>query len=129
MNLEIFTICDAATVSGGKLNILGAFDTITSGEIPVVHRALAIVIRLRGKTGDIDNHKISLIAVDEQGDNKFPNIVTDFFFRKSEDVSNAVNFIMNIQDLKFEKLGTYYIKLKVDDNILGEIPLFIKQKN
>ena len=40
MRLEIFTLCDAATDSVGKLNILGSFDTLWAREAPVSHPAV-----------------------------------------------------------------------------------------
>ena len=38
MNIEVFSLCDAATVDvAGKLNVLGAFDTIGTGSMPTVY--------------------------------------------------------------------------------------------
>ena len=41
MRVEIFTLCDAATVdAGGKLSILGSFDRLNAREAPVIHPQL-----------------------------------------------------------------------------------------
>ena len=37
MKVEIFALCDAATESQGKLNLLGTFDQLVAGSVPVVH--------------------------------------------------------------------------------------------
>src|SRR3954471_3148287 len=35
MQLEVFTLCDAATEHAGKLNIIGTFDSLRAFEAPV----------------------------------------------------------------------------------------------
>ena len=35
VDIEVFTICDAATISCGKLNILGSFDRLYYQEVPI----------------------------------------------------------------------------------------------
>ena len=47
MNIEAFLLCDAATGHQGKLNVLGAFDTIYAKQLPVIHPACAIALRIR----------------------------------------------------------------------------------
>jgi len=44
MDVEIFALCDAATDSGGKLNILGAFDRVSTRQFPAVHPPCALGI-------------------------------------------------------------------------------------
>ncbi|MGC2353423.1 MAG: hypothetical protein WA496_08510, partial [Candidatus Udaeobacter sp.] len=48
MKVEIFTLCDAATVdAGGKLSILGSFDRLNAREVPVIHPQCSLAIKLR----------------------------------------------------------------------------------
>ena len=47
MRVEVFSLCDAATTDGGKLNLLGAFDAIWVKTMPVVHAQCAIALRVR----------------------------------------------------------------------------------
>jgi len=42
MNIEIIALCDAATDQQGKLNILGAFDTVFTKSLPTVHTQCAV---------------------------------------------------------------------------------------
>ena len=45
MKVEIFTLCDAATVdAAGKLNVLGSFDRLNAATAPVVHPQCALAI-------------------------------------------------------------------------------------
>ena len=46
MDIQIAALCDAATDSHGKLNILGTFDTINAGQLPAVHPQCSIALRL-----------------------------------------------------------------------------------
>ena len=46
MDIQIAALCDAATDSHGKLNILGTFDTINAGQMPAVHPQCSIALRL-----------------------------------------------------------------------------------
>ncbi len=47
MHAETFALCDAATDQGGKLNILGTFDTLYVPSVPAKHASCAIALRVR----------------------------------------------------------------------------------
>src|SRR4029079_17331486 len=48
MEVEIFTLCDAATLdAGGKFNILGSFYRLNAREVPIVHPHCTLAIKLR----------------------------------------------------------------------------------
>ncbi len=48
MKVEIFTLCDAATIdAAGKLNVLGSFDRLNSPAEPITHMHCALAIKLR----------------------------------------------------------------------------------
>ena len=52
MQTEIFTLCDAATLDHGKLNILGSFDTIWARAFPLDHPMCAVACKLRFEMGE-----------------------------------------------------------------------------
>ena len=59
MHIEVFSLCDAATVdAGGKLNILGAFDTIWAANIPVVYPHFGVALRVRFNSIERGEHKV-----------------------------------------------------------------------
>jgi hypothetical protein len=60
VNVEVFALCDAATDSGGKLNVLGAFDSLQVGAYPTVYPHCAVAVRIRFRR--IEQGKPSLLA-------------------------------------------------------------------
>src|SRR5947209_20267284 len=67
MQLEIFTLCDAATEHAGKLNIIGTFDSLRAFEAPVSHPQCAITGRLRFEAIEEGEHRVMLTFADEDG--------------------------------------------------------------
>src|SRR5439155_356479 len=61
MQAEIFTLCDAATVTGGKLNILGSFDTIGAHTFPCNHPLCAVACKLRFDVGEEGGGELPLL--------------------------------------------------------------------
>ena len=106
MKLEVFCLCDAATVAGGKLNILGAFDSLFANQIPAVHSQCAIALRMRFTRIEEGDHRIKITVVDEDGKSVMPALEGKMSVRfGAEDDSSVANFIINIQQLKLEKFG------------------------
>lgn len=127
MILEIFAICDAATVSGGKLNILGAFDSIYASEAPIVHSQCAMAVRLRFSRIEEGQHQIKVNLIDEDGKPVWPGLDGKIGVRFSgEDDSAVTNFIVNMHQLKFERFGTYSMNLALDGRHEASLPLVIK---
>ena len=46
MDIQIAVLCDAATDNNGKLNLLGAFDTIFTSQLPAIHPQCSIALRM-----------------------------------------------------------------------------------
>src|SRR5271156_3834845 len=53
MNIQVAVLCDAATDDNGKLNLLGAFDTIYTQQLPAVHPQCSIALRVTFFGGDV----------------------------------------------------------------------------
>lgn len=127
MRLEIFALCDAATVSGGKLNLLGAFDSIFSGQVPTVYAQCTIALRIRFTRIEEGDHRIKLNVVDEDGRNIMPSLDASMAVKfGAEEDSTVANLIINIQQLKIEKYGPYSIDLAVDGRHEASLPLLVK---
>ena len=123
MNIEAFLLCDAATDQQGKLNILGAFDNIFTKKVPVVHPACAIAARIRFEKKEEGSHQIKISIIDEDGKSIGPNLQgnIDVNIGANQDYSSA-NIILNIQRLKFEKIGRYWIELYIDNQMKSSLP-------
>jgi hypothetical protein len=129
MTIEVFALCDAATVSGGKLNILGAFDSVYATQLPMTHQQCAIALRMRFTRIEEGNHRIKINVVDLDGRPIMPGIDGNLGVKFSTDDESAVaNFIININQLKFERYGQYSIDLAVDSRHEASLPLNVKQK-
>lgn len=128
MKLEIFALCDAATDSRGKLNILGTFDQIYAAKIPVVHPACAIAIRMRFDKIEEGTHKVNLQLVDPDGRPVLQPMEGGVHPRMADEVDSvAVNLILNFQHIKFEDFADYQINLAIDDQSIASIPLRIRE--
>jgi len=128
MNVQIAALCDAATDYGGKLNLLGTFDTIMTQKLPAVHPQCSIGLRLVFNRIEEGSHKLKVNFVDEDGRLVMPSIDLSAEVIFPPDASFlARNFIINIQQLKFEKPGQYAIGIAMDGRQESSIPLQVRQ--
>jgi len=128
MNIEVYSLCDAATNDMGKLSMLGAFDTICATQMPVIHPQCTIALRMRFESIERGEHKVAVTFVDLDGKNIIPpaNGTISVNFPDGQR-SGSANLILNIQRLKLEKYGEYSIDLAIDGRSEGSLPLFVIQ--
>ena len=67
MELQVAVLCDAATDYGGKLNLLGAFDTIHATSLPAIHPQCTIALRMTFNKVEEGSHRVRINFVDEDG--------------------------------------------------------------
>jgi hypothetical protein len=128
MNVDVLALCDAATDQQGKLNILGAFDTIFAKEVPWMHPQCSVALRLRFQRIEEGKHKIRIHLVDEDGNLIIPSLDADLQVKLPANQDSAsVNMVLNLQRLKLEHYGTYAANLAVDGRQEGSIPLYVKE--
>jgi hypothetical protein len=128
MKVEIFTLCDAATVdAGGKLNILGSFDRLNAREVPIVHPHCALAIKLRFERVEEGQKRLRIAFVDQDGVAVMQNLdaTTEVRFL-GDDPSATVSVALNIQQLRLPRFDEYSIDLAVDGRQEASIPLFVK---
>jgi hypothetical protein len=127
MDVQIATLCDAATDYGGKLNLLGTFDTILAPQLPAVHPQCSVALRLVFSRIEEGPHRVKLNFVDEDGHAIMPSIElpADAIFPADSNFLSR-NFVINIQHLKFEKPGNYAIALAFDGRHEVSIPLHVR---
>ena len=128
MNIEAFLLCDAATDQRGKLNILGAFDTIWARKLPYIHPACAIALRIRFEISEEGNHPVKILVIDEDGKPAGPNLKGSVNVKVSENRNSMVtNLVLNIHGLKLEKYGQYRIDLTIDNQTIKDLPLTLRK--
>lgn len=128
MKIEAFVLCDAATNQQGKLNVLGAFDTVYAQKVPTVFQSCSIALRIRFQEIESGSHSIACTVADADGKLIMPKIEGNLNVKFSaESHSSALNLIFNIQKLKLERFGEYTIDLAVGARQEASIPLYVKE--
>ena len=128
MNIEAFLLCDCATESGGKLNVLGAFDSIFVKQMPAVHPACTIAARIRFQKIEEGEHKIRVNVIDEDGKAIVPRLDGNISVKVGGNVSSAVvNLVLNLQRLRLESYGEYRIDLAIDGRQEGSLPFNVRE--
>ncbi len=127
MNIQVAVLCDAATDDNGKLNLLGAFDTIYARELPAIHPQCAVALRVTFLGGDEGKRQLKLNFVDADGHAIMSPIEIPVEVVLPEDMHFGTrNFIINIQQLKFDEPGLYSVDLSLDEQSQASIPLLVK---
>src|SRR5580700_9955067 len=128
MNIQIAVLCDAATESGGKLNLLGAFDAIQAAQLPALHPQCSIALRITFNKVEEGEHKLRINFVDEDGQPIMKYIDLPIQVTMPEDAYFiTTNIIVSMQQLRFAKAGLYSIDIAMDGRQEIAIPLFVKQ--
>ena len=130
MNIEVFSLCDAATVDvAGKLNVLGAFDTIQTGNIPFVYSQCAIALRIRFENIERGEHRVTVNFVNLDGKHIIPPANGTINIQFLDDLrSGSANLVFNLQMLKLEDYGEYSIDLAIDGKKEATLPLFVRER-
>lgn len=127
MDIEVFALCDAATETGGKLNILGAFDCLYAQKFPVMHPQCSVALRIRFSRIEEGGHRIKINFVDEDGKSILPSLNANVEIKFKEEQHYVVsNLILNIHNLKIEKAGPYSIDLAINGKSEKSLPLFVR---
>ena len=129
MTIQIAVLCDAATDYNGKLNLLGTFDTILTSQLPAIHPQCSIALRISFNRIEEGSHKVKMNFVDEDGRLVMPSIDMPVDVSIPGDANFLVrNFIINIQQLKFDQPGQYSIDIAIDNRHEMSIPLLVKMQ-
>jgi hypothetical protein len=129
MNIQMAVLCDAAADYSGKLNILGTFDTIVTNHLPAVHPQCSIALRITFNKIEEGAHKVKVNFVDEDGKFVMPSIEMPVEISMPAEANFLVrNFVINIQQLKFDNPGQYSIDIAIDGRQETSIPLHVQHQ-
>ena len=127
MNIQVAVLCDAATDDHGKLNLLGAFDTIYARELPAIHPQCAVALRVTFSSADEGMRQLKLSFVDADGRPIMPPIEIPVEVTLPTDMHFGTrNYVLNIQQLKFEQPGLYSMEVSFDGQVQASIPLLVR---
>jgi hypothetical protein len=128
LNIEAFLLCDAATQQQGKLNVLGAFDTIFAGKVPVRHPACTIALRIRFERFEDEDHSFKIGVIDEDGNSIGPKLEGNIKIQIPDNTESTVsNFTLNLQQLELKKYGQYRIDLVIDGQTSSSLPFYVRE--
>src|SRR5882724_4314589 len=117
MNIQVAVLCDAATEDMNcKLNLLGAFDTIYAPQMPAIHPQCSVAVRVTFVSGDEGTRTVTLSFINADGRAIMQNIDLSAQVALPDDAHFLTrNFIVNIQQLKFEEPGLYSVDVRLDN--------------
>ncbi len=127
MKIELFTFCDFAQDNGGKLTIVGTFDTIVSRSFPCVHPQLSVVIRLRFDIWEFTNHSFIIEARDLDSETSMDAISGNVEVKGVGNATAVSHLVFTISNLHFKKAGVVNFVLTMDDKEIGSLPLYIRK--
>jgi hypothetical protein len=128
MKTEIFTFCDFAQENGGKLTIVGTFDTIISRTFPCVHPQLSVVIRLRYDLWEFSSHSFRIETRDLNGEIGGVAPIQGNIEVKGVGNATAVSHLLfTISNLRIKSPGVLSFILYLDDKEVTSIPLYIRK--
>ncbi|MDL2229387.1 hypothetical protein LJC14_03970 [Treponema sp. OttesenSCG-928-L16] len=127
MKTELFTFCDFAQENGGKLTIVGTFDTIIAKNFPCIHPRLSVVIRMRFDLWEFGNHRFRIETRDLDGEMEIEPISGTVDVRGAGNASAVSHLVFSISNLKFKSSGVVNFVLYIDDKELTSIPLYLRK--
>lgn len=127
MNTELFTFCDFAQESAGKLTIVGTFDTIITRQFPCIHPQLSIVIRIRFNLAEFSSHDFRIETRDIDGERCMDPVGGKIEVRGVGNATAVSHLVFNVVNLRFNNAGVVNFTLYVDDRELSTVPLYIRK--
>ncbi|MCL2478917.1 MAG: hypothetical protein FWF22_05405 [Treponema sp.] len=127
MKVEIFSFCDFAQENGGKLTVVGTFDTIISRKFPCIHQQLSVVIRLRFDLWEFYNHTFRIETHDLDGNINLDPITGNVDVHEGGNATAVSHLVFTISNLHFEKSGILNFILFIDDKEVMSIPLYVRK--
>ncbi len=128
MIIEAFMLCDAATDSAGKLNVLGAYDSIGLVSFPAKVQTLVVAMRVRYLAEEIGRHRIQVNTIDYDGRLVLTPFSAELHVHEVKGRASAVtNLIVTAANLQFERPGAYRMDALIDEKVLASIPLFLER--
>jgi len=127
MKIELFTFCDFAQENGGKLTIVGTFDTIISRNFPCVHPQLSVVIRIRFDLWEFANHTFRIETRGLDGEMNMEPITGNLDVRGVGNATAVSHLVFTIGNLRFKNPSMVNFTLFIDDKEIGSIPLYVRK--
>jgi hypothetical protein len=127
MKTELFTFCDFAQESAGKLTIVGTFDTIISRNFPCIHPQLSVVIRIRFDIWEFAAHGFRIEAQDLNGETAIEPVTGTMEVKGAGNATAVSHLVFSITNLHFKQSGVVNFVIYIDDKEIASLPLYIRK--
>ena len=127
MYVDIFTLCDFAQESGGKLTVIGAFDTVFARQFPAMHPYMCLAMRLRFYIHEEGTHPIRIEFAGPDGAEVVNPIEGELSVLDFAGSSRVVHSVFNFVSTPIEREGTIGITLSVDGREALTSPLYVRK--
>jgi hypothetical protein len=128
MEVDLALLADAATVdAAGKLNILGVFDRISTGGLPVQHPHMVLVLRFSAGVGEIGKHVVEISLRDPRGQ-RVVQLNGDMQLgptREAAAEGMKVPHILHLDGIVFPTPGRYSFDVVIDGQHHVSVPLHV----
>jgi hypothetical protein len=124
MEIEIFTLCDFAQDNGGKLIIVGTFDSMQAKTFPVRHPACSIACRLRFSKKEHGPHTVTVRFTDYQNNELVQPLEAEIMVEEPTlSDHSTINLVINYNNIEFKNAGRYSFELSIDGEWKTGLPL------
>jgi len=127
MTADIFTLCDFAQESDGKLTLVGAFDTIYAKRFPAVHPSMCLALRIRFYIHEAGSHSIRIEFSAQHGKEVVNTIEGETKVEDFSGSSRVIHSVFNLVNTPIEREGAVNITLTVDGREMLTSPLYAKK--
>ena len=125
MEVTLAVVADYANISQeGKLNIMGIFDTIQAERLPVVHPTMKLVTTFefsRAEEGYKHPFEVRLIDADGKRLLSLNGAINPKGGNPGQPIK--ANSILSLNNIKFERAGSYAFVIMVDDEAKRSVRL------
>jgi hypothetical protein len=125
MELGLGMIADYAAITADqKLVVAGIFDALIVQQVPALHPSMALALRFRLSPDEAPAHHVTIRLIDPDGAELLPPFETDMQLANLDPVSGgAAQFVLQLNNVRFERLGRHSFDVLIDGEIAGSIEL------
>lgn len=125
MTIEVLTLCDYAQHVGDKLNVIGAFNTISTDNL-TVPLTFHIVARFRYTKEEFGNKDVSFNIVSPSGAEILKGLKATCTMAKTDEPFMSTTLSLCLANFVFTEYGIYKVLVETD-GVVYELPLNIKK--
>lgn len=127
MTVEMIGFCDFAQDNGGKLTVVGAFDTVFSKAFPTMHPQMAFVLKMRFSIAEKGRHHLKVTFDSSKKKNALPPVDAQVDVQVFNTASSPVQFVSLFLQTQFEGPDTIMASVELDGKEVANTPLYIQR--